>query len=287
MKFDLSSDLHTDVHGDIWKHPETGQNHVLNWEQWKLSDTLVIAGDITNGLVSTKRVLEAATLQYKHVLFVDGNHDHYDTYFYVKNTTTNEDALKKFAKSVSKKHDRPDALVYLSVGRTALLEDVLFVGANGWYDWVFGVPFDAEEQEYVWRTRMADARYIVFPETAAALAKRDAEWLRRTIKTAQKNPDVRKIVVITHTSPLAEGLIRKEGTTNRDNVWNALNGSFGNSLMAEAIAADKNDKIALWCFGHTHYSKDFQHSGKRFVANPRGYPMEEQSTTWKPVQFEV
>ena len=45
---------------------------------------------------------------------------------------------------------------------------------------------------------------------------------------------------------------------------------MGNRYMMQALAADTENKIDTWCFGHYHGSVDQTRSGIRFVNNCRG-----------------
>ena len=45
---------------------------------------------------------------------------------------------------------------------------------------------------------------------------------------------------------------------------------MGNRYMMQALAADTENKIDTWCFGHYHGSVDQTRSRVRFVNNCRG-----------------
>jgi len=46
--------------------------------------------------------------------------------------------------------------------------------------------------------------------------------------------------------------------------------TMGNRLMMQAMAADTENKLHTWCFGHYHGSVDQMRYGIRFVNNCRG-----------------
>lgn len=93
MKFDVVSDLHVDhwfsktrVISDkgpksFRPHPVTGKEKFVHFDFqfFKNSDSniLIIAGDFCNGFEYGPDVLLDASQAYEHVVFVDGNHEHY------------------------------------------------------------------------------------------------------------------------------------------------------------------------------------------------------------------
>jgi hypothetical protein len=97
------------------------------------------------------------------------------------------------------------------------------------------------------------------------MANTDATYLTNSIRRLQTHQDVKKIVVVTHTVPdplLIQHDIDLEGKLQFN--------TMGNRYMIQALAADTENKIHTWCFGHYHGAVDQLRSGIRFVNNCRG-----------------
>ena len=82
MKFDLISDFHVEMNVGynttrFWKK---GEPLHYAWHKDKKNDILVVAGDSSNSHDFTRDVIVEAAKHYEHVLFVDGNHEHYSNY---------------------------------------------------------------------------------------------------------------------------------------------------------------------------------------------------------------
>jgi hypothetical protein len=96
------------------------------------------------------------------------------------------------------------------------------------------------------------------------------------LHNSKQKSDIPKVMV-THHIPHRACTIFQPG----DQIWNALNGSFCNTLM-ERI---NDPSVKAWCFGHTHYNWDKDINGIRYICNPRGYRGEKSH--WEPVEVEV
>lgn len=270
MKFDWVSDIHIDIWGD---DPD-----YFGWakRQNRGSDLLVIGGDTSNDLPLTKRFAERAAIYYPNVILLDGNHEHYSCQENFTTVEKNYDNLREWA-------DSQKTIKFFDGETTFLTDDVLFVGANGWYNFKVQLP-DISEQEslHYYATGMNDSIYINF-----GLSKSAIDWSRtqtdaviKNVKNIQDDDLVQKIVVCCHTVPDRNGLVWK-GVP----YWDALNGAYCNTHMEEVFAADYNKKIITVCYGHTHFNFDYIADYRRHVCYPRGYPAE---TQWKgPLQIDT
>ena len=121
MKIDICSDLHVDKWGKVLYWPK-----LLNARNDK-NDILVIAGDTSDMLqrLGLFRTLKDAAKHYSHVFFTEGNHEHYGLSTRSVQNTCAE--IQIFT------DDRAN-ITYLNESY-AIIDDVAFVGANGWYDW--------------------------------------------------------------------------------------------------------------------------------------------------------
>lgn len=265
MKIDLISDLHVETHPSCNKN-RTGQGNEAVWYPWhqeRGAEVLVVAGDVSNDVMLTNAVLREATAWYSYVLFVDGNHEHYGG---KKDPDYNSVPANErcFRNSITK----PANLTYLDGSTSLLLDGTLFIGANGWYDFQMAAGYTKEVQRDFWARESADAVMIAFGEhqSPVTLAKRQAMLLADAVAAHQDDSRVREIVVVTHTSPMLEGLI-----TDPNHPRYPLNGAYGNTLMARVFEADRAKKLSTWIFGHTHCPQDFLRGHVRCIANPRGY----------------
>ena len=292
MKYDLISDFHVEQN-KLYKDSrfrEEGDPYVYAWHKDRKSPILVVAGDTSNLVDSTSFIIEEAADYYEIVLFVDGNHDNYGCTKWVEFTkdekgrsvgyfadiSTIPQEMKKFEDFA----DSVDNVGYLNEHRTFLRDGVLFIGANGWYD--FAVPTDMRMSDRVgaWRANTHDPECLNWggnyrsdkPDGAIALAKKQAGALRDHVLEAQDNLDVREIVVTTHIPPIPSVLLSPEHPKLGHLAQS--NGSYYNSHMQEVIDADRGKKIRTWNFGHTHFPFDVMEYGIRFICNPRGYNSE-------------
>jgi hypothetical protein len=271
MKFDLASDLHINHYApfkwDIMNNPDV--------------DTLIIAGDTSNGTESAAEFLKDATNYYKNVAYVSGNHCHYQVSRYLedrKSVSENENYL--FAKSMQ------DNWTYLPF-RDLIVDDVAIIGRNGWYSWNTGdVRYNREDYRQTWKEYMSDSRLIKFDtDEPDGLAENDAKALSDKVLQYDKDDTIKSIVMMTHTIPIIEALTVKEELTSSDIIWNRLGASFYNHYM-EAVPSLSN-KVKMHCFGHTHYNWDVVKGNTRYICNPKGYPSEPNAVSYRFKTIEI
>lgn len=276
IKFDYCSDLHVDFYGG---------SKSIDWNALKTSDSeiLLIAGDISSNLMTSAKVLENAKKVYKHVCYVDGNHDHYQLSNKIQMMTVSEN-LEYF-----KQNSKTNKWTFLPfsdliVGNTA------FIGRNGWYDWNYtnGQSISCDIQQKIWNRYMSDASTILFDYSKSKetiypneLAMRDAVELQKLVKKYESDPNIKNIVIMTHVLPIESALVDKSS----DPIWNGLNGSFYNSKLKNVFT--NSSKIRYWIFGHTHFPKNILYKNIQFVCNPKGYPTELSSMVFEPKTIEL
>lgn len=265
MIFDFVSDIHED------QNP----GNSLVWEHEKNPgvDTLVIAGDTSNFWQNTLDVVAGAANVYQNVIFVDGNHDHYNTGLPVT------EAMDFFNYEVRRRN--LNNVVYLDGYNECRFGDVVFIGANGWYDFrAYPEEFTVQKVIDLWRSKIGDGKsragsdkpIIDFGDFGLPdeLARYQAAQLAAKVQAMQDDEMVREIIIITHTAPNIRLLKR----TN-DPEWDAITGCYLNSAMEGVVALDKNQKIKVWCYGHTHFRGDTTIGHIRYVNNARGYGFED------------
>lgn len=276
MNIDFCSDLHVDawvgrtmLHDParkMWLGEPFKSTYVdIDWAAFKNpdSDILVIAGDIANTMVTTVNVLECASLVYKTVIVVEGNHDHYD------NDMRVEDGMVHLKNELTRFSN-----VYYLDGMSSFVQDgVAFFGATGWYDWKAYEDRGISEiiARVTWMQYSNDSRYPTFncgsPEV---LANIQSVNLAAQVQKANVDPDISHIVMTTHMSPRADIM---EWKTN-DAVWNALTPSYVNTGLQMVLNEDTNKKISHWIYGHTHARQMVEIDGVTYANNARGYPRE-------------
>lgn len=267
MLFDLISDFHTEMNvmnkdTSGWRDGDP-QYYAWHHSQAKV---LVVAGDTANDVFATRDIISEASEYYEHVLFTDGNHEHYSNTLY-------HHTVKSSCRVLKKHFEGNHGVTYLNGKNTKRIGSTLFIGANGWYDFMMAFGYSTQAQRDAWLNSSNDPRLIVFgKDDPAALAARQSDMLMEHVKEAQDDNDIEEIVVVTHTVPHKKGVI-----SDIAHPWYPLNGAYGNALMEKVRYADKARKIKVWCFGHTHFMYDFVEDGIRYVTNPRGYRGERRS----------
>jgi len=173
--------------------------------------------------------------------------------------TTNERYLRRIANS------NPN-LIYLNGINTYKKDNVLFIGANGWYDWKAYPLHSRDMQLNSWKSSMND-RYVRYGKNRFPdkLGRYQSTMLANHVRAAQSDSTIEHIVVVTHTVPLPELLVPIS------HPWAYLNGSYCNTTMSKIIDADVAHKIDTWVYGHTHFHEDIDKGHIRFVCNARGY----------------
>lgn len=268
MKIDIISDMHVE-HNTAWAdHPSNdGRSSIYPWHVDQEADVLLIVGDCGNDPFTTLAVVEEAASFYKNVIFTDGNHEHYNgprsVNGIVPTVGRNNELFHRYT-------DERDNVTFVDGDTWIEIDNTLFIGANGWYDWKAYAFASRDQQHLDWKKSSNDSRMIRFDENGYPdkLAATHAQLLADAVTWAQDDTRIDNIVVMTHTIPHAKGLV------SDNHAWGYLNGSYHNTEMKRVWEADTNNKIKLWAFGHTHFHYDFDAEGIRFVNNSRGYASE-------------
>jgi predicted phosphohydrolase len=238
--FDLISDLHIET----WDQ--------FNWEGQATSPVCVVAGDIAHNRRTVVDTLRHLGQCYQAVFYIDGNDEHAG---YTGNLSNSYQLL-------AAQIQRIPNVVYLQ-DNVIVIDGVAVVGTNGWWGFDFDHGIDAEGSRswYQEKESLTDVRV----DAIRRMANTDATYLTNSIRRLQTHQDVKKIVVVTHTVPdpaLIQHDIGLEGRLQFN--------TMGNRYMMQAMAADTENKIHTWCFGHYHGAIDQLRSGIRFVNNCRG-----------------
>jgi len=269
MIFDLISDFHVEMNvgWNTTRLYEKGDPIHYAWHKQAESPILVMAGDTANHLDFTRDVLVEAAKFYEHVVFVDGNHEHYSNY---RNKMTVMQDTEWLQRQFNFNDKIVDNVTYLVGDTTYKVGSTLFIGNNGWYNFMHTAGAHPKAQQRAWRQQSNDPVCIRFGKKnrPEKLARRHTDELRALVVAAQDDDTVDEIVVVTHTLPTEVAFMQ---FNNPSHPFFALNGAYCNNWMSQVWEADEAKKIKTWCFGHTHEQRDFFEDHVRFVCNPRGY----------------
>jgi hypothetical protein len=251
--FDLISDLHVET----WDS--------FDWTYQPTSPYCVVAGDVCRDREVLIRTLTHLGECYRGgVFYIDGNDEH---------RYSQDDLGQSFQDLEADIQNIPN-VVYLH-NNVVIINGVAIIATNGWWSYDFDPTVDYEQslQWYIDDSgnNASSARGIV------GIAYHDAAYMANAVKRMQTHPDVRKIVLVTHTLPDPDLIYHDLDLTNTCR-FNCM----GNSHMRVALEEDTEHKIHTWCFGHYHLAEDRVQHGVRYVSNPRG----RGNTAWStPVYF--
>jgi hypothetical protein len=238
--FDLISDLHLETWGDF------------DWTDRATSSFCVVAGDIARDRSLVITALAHLATCYQAVFYIDGNDEHrYQL----------DDLAMSYA-TLAKDIEHLKNVVYLQ-DNVVVVDDVAFLGTNGWWGFDFDLNIDPEISAN-WSQSTYSLSDLAI-KNIAMMANTDASYMASSIKRLQTHHDVKHIVMITHTVPDPQ-LIAHDIELEDTYRFNTM----GNRYMMQALGADTKNKIHTWCFGHYHGSVDQVKGNIRFVNNCRG-----------------
>ncbi len=268
MRCHYVSDLHLESQDFPWKLPS--------------GEVLIIAGDLCHAarldptrtdkysLNQRERVLrfaEQVSAQFRHVLLVAGNHDHYDG-------VLDETAA----------HLRRWLPGFTVLDNESLeIDGVRFFGSTLWSD------FDGRSQVAMERARKGMGEFFFVkvretqldggqtlrkfrPEDAVAAFDTATAALQRVVAEAAGKP----LVVITHHAPSLQGL-------NPLHQGNGLDCAYASDLDHEIKALGA---IHFWVHGHTHIRRSYRIGDTHVLTNCRGFDGKDHSSrSFKPNKF--
>ena len=223
---------------------------------------LALLGDIGN----TKddgyfTFIETQLHKFQIVFLLLGNHEPY-----YSSWETARNRIKDFSKSLSQKkqqgEDQLGEFIFLDQTRYDLTAEITILGCT-----LYSNVTAAQEERVSFG--LNDFYHIENWTVAqhCAAHESDLTWLNDQVSGISKAEPQRKIVIFTHHCPVAADI--RSIDPARPN--SPLSSGFSTDLSGEACWMDPQVKV--WAFGHTHYNCDFvdEKSGKRVVANQRGY----------------
>ena len=264
MKIAVASDIHL----------EFGPIELKNTED---AEVLILSGDIcvaanldpyaSPGIlersVSVHKFFQECCSEFKHVVYVAGNHEHYNG---------------DFAKTIPKLKERLGYLVNLHIldKECFTVDGVLFVGGTLWTDMNkedsitlmhmtsmmndFRCVTNSDRETYF---RDADGNsHSRSPRFTPEDAVVDHREFLEYIKLMVSGKADKKIVVVGHHAP------SKQSTHPRYAREEIMNGGYSSDLSEFIL---DHPQIKLWTHGHTHEDFDYMIGGTRIFCNPRGY----------------
>jgi predicted phosphodiesterase len=251
FSFDLISDL-----------------HIETWQDFDLtnratSPVCVVAGDVARDHESLRNTLQHLSRCYNTVFYIDGNEEHKNNWYDLDSNYSN----------IAETMADLENVVFLQ-DNLIVLNGVAIVATNGWWTWDFNPNVDFEQSQMWFCDHYGAPRHTAQEITVRALS--DARFLSQSIERLQLYPDVKKIIVVTHTVPRFD-LVRH----STDLVESLRVNTLGNSLVTTCLEQDLERKVSHWCFGHFHSAVDQVIDGVRYVNNCRG----RGDTPWRQLVY--
>lgn len=212
------------------------------------ADVLILAGDIDLRERGVKWAEEAFP-HIEHILYTPGNHEYYGG---------------SLGHTLVKIREAAGRVQVLDLNEL-VIQGVRFLGATSFTNYrVTGNPAASAR---VAQMQMTDFKKIrserfgkVHPVDFIRVADRSHAWLSGKLQEPFAGPTV----VITHHAP-SLACLEHGGTHGSE-----LDGAYCND-WDDLV----DGKAALWIYGHTHESVDFQIGLTRVLSNQRGYPGED------------
>jgi Icc-related predicted phosphoesterase len=248
------------------------------------ADVLILGGDICVAadlrypdpyeIMNTRHtdrlveLLESSSNNFKDVILIMGNHEHYHGDF-----AKSADTIRNFVKPYKNVHFLDKE--YIDI------DGVRFFGGTLWTNFDLG---NGPGDEYVMRLikgMMNDYRGVAnsnrvvsfrdsegkFHERTAAFCPEDGyedhlQFMSKLQAVLDDTPKDMKVVVVGHHAP------SKQSTHPRYKHEKEMNTAYSSDLTGFMY---ENENIVLWTHGHTHEDFDYNVGNCRVFCNPRGY----------------
>ena len=278
MKIKLVSDLHLEfsdynvkndqdcdvliLGGDIMVAQDLHDHHAADFNPYS-SGALADLSRKMQRVARFRDFFKRCSFQFKHVIYVMGNHEFYHGKFFAGIDYMREETAKY-----------PN--IYLLEQDTKVIDDVVFVGGTLWTDLNKGDPLTM----HAIKDMMNDYRIIRNDRRDyAAMSPQDTGARHRTtlqyFRTVLADNKDKKCVVVGHHSPSFQSC---HPMYAHDTL---MNGGY-HSDLSEFIL--DHPQVKLWTHGHTHHPFDYEIGETRVVCNPRGYENDgySEDTGWNP-----
>jgi predicted phosphodiesterase len=269
MKIATCSDIHLEFGEIELKNPSDVEVLILSGDICVAADVLPFNGDEDQGFATarssrTHEFFQNCCREFKHVIYIVGNHEHYHG-DYVKTIPKLKELLGYNVNLHILDKERVD------------IGDVVFLGGTLWTD------MNKEDSETLSQIRgmMNDFRIIENSYDVVHFKDEDGNFHTRTSKFSPQDsvndhkdmldyidaqykdlPPWKSVVVVGHHSP------SKTSTHPRYKDETLMNGAYSSDLTQFIL---DRPGIKLWTHGHTHEDFDYMIGSCRIVCNPRGY----------------
>lgn len=267
MKIALTSDIHLEF-------------GTISFQNNDETDVLILSGDICVAKDfnkpesdAIKNFFEDCCSKFKNVVYVMGNHEHYNGDF-AKTIPT----LKGIFAHLKNLHILDKEYV--------IIDDVVFFGGTLWTD------MNKEDPNTLWgiKQRMNDFRCVensnrmvnykvpVYDKEDPNKRPVDKTVQRAALFSPEDTVEDHKAFIAALKSALAEHdkpfvvvghhAPSKQSTHPRYKHEQLVNGAYSSDLSEFIL---DNPKIKIWTHGHTHEEFDYMLGSTRILCNPRGY----------------
>jgi predicted phosphodiesterase len=265
MKIRYMSDLHNEFYRYEEQHGRSMHDkYPIQPMEDDAETTLILAGDIDVSKF-VKYSLEAYSRQFKHVIYVAGNHD-----YWRENLERHIPKLKEMLEYFDVDN------VHILDKSSITLDGVTFVGGTLWTDFGKQNPLAMMDAPRI----MADYRKIrVGPQYKKLrpihLLSEHIACKQAIREVAEQNPE--KLVVVTHHAPSYMSMDPMYSHSTISNM-------FYYSELTELL---EYDSITHWIHGHTHCAQDYELYGCRVMCNPLGYIGEGETNFVPTASFQI
>lgn len=217
-------------------------------------EILILAGDILcakylkkNGALKAafENFLNDCSWNYKHILYIKGNHEYYSSHWESTNKTIKEHLPKNF---------------HLLDNDTFTYKGYHFIGMTLWTDFRNENALEMMEAECLmndYKTIRIGSNYRKLRATdTLGFHKESKAYLLKQLETLKEN-----VFVISHHAPSYQSVAPE--------FKNSANGAYVSDLDDLILA---HSQIKYFVHGHTHTFFDYHIGQCRVICNPVGYP---------------
>ena len=260
LKLQIVSDLHLE-----FRDPKKGYDFLK-----PCAPILVICGDAcvlgtAQDFKIYEKFIDHFYDKYEHIIHVPGNHEYYTNASKTAKLRLSmkqiDEKMKEYSKWHPKLHYLSNSVFRLNVKNKLFY----FIGTTMW------TKIAKNEMEFI-QESMNDYVYIAVdqeggkrafsPSDVVLIHRKACSFLKRAIDRAKT--DGATAIVITHHKPYDSD---EKGDLSK--VYEVDMRKF------------MQDRVKLWCYGHTHSNDDRKINGTRIISNPLGYPYQ-RDVGYKP-----
>ena len=257
MKLAIASDLHLEF------------EHIL-LDNTENADVLILAGDICMVKHFSSRpemtmayiaFFKQCSEQFKHVIYVVGNHEYYH-YQFVHAVSDLKETLGMISDNI-----------HVLDNETFEIDNYTFIGSTLWTDMNKGCvdTMNAAKMfmpDFKIIKDFDGVNYMKFtPEKSVKQHNKSVGYIKQVIRNCKDRDNYleRDVIVVTHHAP------SNKSTHPRFAHETLMNGAFHSELD---YLMEMADNVKLWVHGHMHDPFDYVIGTTNVVCNPRGYPKE-------------